>query len=274
MLRGDVNAAAAAARTQWASLPGSPHGQPTRGASEFEKVYNEALAKCQGQLSTFRDKRQCPSSNEGAIKMLIVSLTLLGWLILLGCAASTPTTPPSGAPSTSTMSPKVTPSPILAPTPQQPSHVEPREQTIFGAEEEITHPASLPEDVLQILRRDERNRRRLAGGQTPDDMPASWFAASRVRLNDDDLPDLVVMAANPRLWGANIVPFWVFRSTPRGHELVLKVMTLGLEILRTKTNGYRDIRTTEVAAGKVTNTVYSFDGAEYQARRSSQEPIR
>jgi RHS repeat-associated protein len=47
LLAGNVRQAAYNARRQWASLPGSPYGQPTRRANDFQGVYNDALTKCQ-----------------------------------------------------------------------------------------------------------------------------------------------------------------------------------------------------------------------------------
>ena len=149
-----------------------------------------------------------------------------------------------------------------------------REQTLFGAEEEISRPVKVPGDVLQILRQDRRNQRHLPKGQSPDEMPETWFIASEIHLNDDYLVDMVVMAANPQLFGANIVPFWVFRNTRQGHQLALSVSTFGLEVLKTKTSGYRDIRTSAATANKLLTAVYSFDGTKYRQRRSSERPIR
>jgi hypothetical protein len=156
----------------------------------------------------------------------------------------------------------------------EPTQARAREQTIFEAEGRIRRPVAIPDDVLQILRKDERNQRSLAQGQTPADMPASWFVGSTIHLNDDGLPDLVVMAANPKLLGANLVPFWIFRNTPQGHQLVLAVNSLGLKVLKTKTNGYRDITTTEVAAAEITDTRYALKGNEYQVVRTSKERIK
>jgi hypothetical protein len=67
------------------------------------------------------------------------------------------------------------------------------------------------------------------------------------------------------LFGANIVPFWIFRNTPQGHELALSVSALGLDVLNTKTNGYRDIRTTTATASSGYAISFKFNGKKYQA---------
>lgn len=147
------------------------------------------------------------------------------------------------------------------------------EQLRFDAEEAIRNPTSVSEDVLQILRRDERNQTCLAANESPSNIPVSWFVASEINLNHDGLTDLVVTAANPCLFGANINPFWIFHGTPRGQQLALSVSALSLEVLNTRTKGFRDIRTTAATAKEVLITIYSFDGGEYRRLRSSREPI-
>ncbi|MGH9956543.1 MAG: glycoside hydrolase family 24 protein [Pyrinomonadaceae bacterium] len=46
LLNGDVETAVANARGEWASLPNSPHGQPTREMDDFQTEYDNALANC------------------------------------------------------------------------------------------------------------------------------------------------------------------------------------------------------------------------------------
>jgi hypothetical protein len=163
--------------------------------------------------------------------------------------------------------------PVIAQEQQQKQGKPRDEQLHFGAEEAIRNPTSVSEEVLQILRRDERNQTCLAANELPSDIPASWFVASEVSLNRDGLTDLVVTAANPCLFGANINPFWIFHGTPRGQQLVLSVSALSLEVLDTRTKGFRDIRASAATATEVLITVYSFNGGEYRRLRSSREPI-
>lgn len=161
-----------------------------------------------------------------------------------------------------------------SPSPQVEQHQKKvREQSSFGAEEEIEDPISVPADVLRILRRDERNQTCLNEGQPEDAISASWFVASEIDIDGNESADLVVKASNPCLFGANIDPFWIFRNTPRGYEHVLSVSTLGLDVLNAKTNGYRDVRTTAATANEVIITIYKFDGRKYKAARSWREPI-
>jgi hypothetical protein len=145
-----------------------------------------------------------------------------------------------------------------------------REQSSFSVEREPKRPVNVPDDVLEILRQDEGNQKRLVNGP----IPASWFAASEIHLNDDDLADLVVMANNPRLLGANIGPYWLFRNTPHGYELVLRESALILDVLTVRTKGYRDVRLVALSAKEKFTVLYRFNGNEYEIARSSQAPIR
>ncbi|WP_162199800.1 hypothetical protein [Pyrinomonas methylaliphatogenes] len=157
---------------------------------------------------------------------------------------------------------------------RQQIRAKPEEQTSFSVEVGIERPVNVPEDVLRILRYDERNQTCLASGQSINGILATWFVASEVNLNDDDLPDLIVMAANPCLFGANVDPFWVFCATPQGHELVLSESATVLDVLDKRTNGYREIRLMRLSATEKIITVYRFDGRKYQARFSRVESIR
>jgi hypothetical protein len=161
-------------------------------------------------------------------------------------------------------------------TAQQPTSTQARteEQTVFESETKIERPVPVPDDVLRILRQDKRNQTCLGKRESLDKIPASWFVASEIDLNYDQIPDLVVVAVNPCLFGANINPFWVFRKTDRGYEAALRVYALALELLKTRTNGFRDIRTSAATAVEVTTTTYTFDGRRYRPRRSRTEPIR
>lgn len=142
-----------------------------------------------------------------------------------------------------------------------------KEQSHFGAEVTIKKATEIPTDVLSILREVKRNQTCLRDGASPTNITSSWFVGSRIHLNGDGDADLVVTARNECLLGANIVPFWVFRSTSHGHDLVLSVSALGLDVLNTKTNNYRDIRTRAATARSVHAIIFKFDGKRYRSQR-------
>jgi hypothetical protein len=201
---------------------------------------------------------------------MFLSLTLISCLALGVCSSPTPT----NLQRVQTVTPAELPqansnSPVRAQISQVGA-----EQTSFGAEEEMRQPVSIPRDVLEMLRHDERNQRALRAGESENDILASWFVASEINLNGDALPDLIVQSANPRLFGANLVRFWVFHKSLEGNELALRVDALGLEVLKTKRKGYRKIRTSKATANEVTISDYEFNGEKYEKRSSSREPIK
>lgn len=149
-----------------------------------------------------------------------------------------------------------------------------QEQTQFAAEGEVEKPVDLPDEVLRELMNDERNQTCLGINETKEQMPASWFAASQIHLNGDRLPDLVVTPKNACLFGANMVPFWVFRSTNQGYKLALSMSGLALQVLNSKTNGYRDIETSAVVQTRyVVTLTFKFDGSQYKQTGRREEEI-
>jgi hypothetical protein len=116
-----------------------------------------------------------------------------------------------------------------------------REQSRFGAEVAIRRPVEIPAEVLSILREDKRNQGCLREGESPTNIISSWFVGSRIHLNGDSKRDLVITAKNTCLLGAN----------------------LGLDVLNTKTNNYRDIRTGTATARTVHTVIFKFDGKNF-----------
>lgn len=137
-------------------------------------------------------------------------------------------------------------------------------QRSFGAEDEVTQPVGLPDEVLKSLRADRRVLSCLETGQTSNDITANWFIASAVDLKGDRADDLVVVANNPCLFGANIVPFWVFRKASDNYQLVLAAHGLQLELLASRTRTVRNVRVHSATARKVSSKLYRFDGSAYR----------
>jgi len=152
----------------------------------------------------------------------------------------------------------------------------PAEQSEFSQEViKITRPSDAPKDVLQILRRNEYVLNCLQflrqEDEAPDEIPSSWFVASEIHLGGPKEVDFVVQprelgrvpAENRCLFGARVIPFWVFRNTPKGFELILEVHEHDLTVLSTRSKGYRDIETWSSTAITQTTWLYKFDGRRY-----------
>jgi hypothetical protein len=64
---------------------------------------------------------------------------------------------------------------------------------------------------------------------------------------------------------AGIGMFWLFRQLGDRYETVLRTWAGGLEILASKTNGYRDVLsgTLGQAGSNLTSITFRFNGAQY-----------
>ena len=149
----------------------------------------------------------------------------------------------------------------------------PQEQTRFGLEESVARPVSIPEAVLSILGDDSEVRTSgcAVNDQTANKISASWFEASQIHLDGPKEVDLLVKAKDGCLFGANIGPFWIFRKTQQGYELLLTVNALGVRLLSRTTNGHKDISSGAVAGGKFVSVFYQFDGHRYVEAGSKVE---
>jgi len=103
--------------------------------------------------------------------------------------------------------------------------------------------------------------------------PATWFLAAEVHLHDKDTPDVLVMPNNECMFGATTDPFWVFGKTANGFALILRTDQLALEILKSKTNGYLDIRGKSEGAREFYMMKFKYDGQKYALADTQVIPI-
>lgn len=164
---------------------------------------------------------------------------------------------------------------VIVTTAQTPKIPLPQEQSHFELEQDLAAPVALPDNVLEMLRRDPivLASRCVEPGQPSEQISASFFEASRLHLHSSHQADLIVKPKNPCLSGANIGPFWIFRHISDRYKLILSVSALGLEILNSRSHGYRDLLAGAVIAGKVVNVTYKFDGNTYQEFKAKAAEI-
>ncbi len=136
------------------------------------------------------------------------------------------------------------------------------EQTVFGAENEVERPVPVPDQVLLILNTDDHVRDCLTV-KGVSQAPTSWFIASEVHLHDSRQVDYVIQPGSGCIFGANTVPFWVFRKVDGRYELLLKTQQLGFEVLKSKTHSYHDIRVTRVFQLEPVSAILRFEGHKY-----------
>jgi hypothetical protein len=148
-----------------------------------------------------------------------------------------------------------------------------QEQSVFNADpsERLARPISVPGAVLEILAKDDT----VAACEKDNPVPrgsslASWFAASEIHLNGSDEADLVILPiaqGNPFMCFHSVEGigwFWVFRPIGTRYELVLKTAGLGLSVLDSRHNGYRDIQSSGQVGKRSTRIGFGFDGKTYQ----------
>lgn len=148
------------------------------------------------------------------------------------------------------------------------------EQSKFSAEAyTFKRPVRVPSDALQLLRNDGHVLSSLKTENLKgDQLPIEWFTASEIHLDGPHEVDLLVMGVD-RLRGANVSPFWIFRKTPDGYQLVLNAPAHELEVLTTRSKGFRNIRAFSLTANTVLTITYRFDGRQYQPQERKSEPV-
>lgn len=165
------------------------------------------------------------------------------------------------------------------------------EQTAFDAEPDldvmhISKPAEIPEGALQVLR--DLSRRPADclkdSNVMPEQVPASWFIASAVHLSGPNEVDLVVLLnepaiAHPNIPGGCMLPangnyFWVLgpRSADGKYRLLLESYGHRLEVLQSRTDGYRDIQIGTAGTQGSARALYKFTVHQYQLAEKKTEP--
>jgi hypothetical protein len=122
-------------------------------------------------------------------------------------------------------------------------------------------------------------------GMLPKELPANWFVASEIHLGGPNEIDLVVLpgsrlpdtpsgepSANACLVGANTGGFWILRRTPLGFVMVFSGMAHGLDILKTRTHGFRDIRLYTISLRSTLTQDFRFNGERYVLSRGKSRP--
>jgi len=144
----------------------------------------------------------------------------------------------------------------------------------FSAEDDkFAHAVPLPDCVRRLLASDEHVINTLKYEQLPaEQLPADWFTASRTELGAHSGAYYVVMGAGV-MRGANINPFWIFQRSPKSCNLLLSVGAHDLAVLKTSTNGLRDIEISALTAVRYFQTRYKFEGHSYQVAKRTSQPI-
>jgi hypothetical protein len=159
------------------------------------------------------------------------------------------------------------------------------EQTGFSVEQDIApveKPEVLPPEALPVLAQEAGVASCLQSNElVANQLPASWFVASRIHLGGPNETDYVVLPNlainNPEssarcFLGPNTGQFWVLRKTPKSYVLLLSVWTHSLDVLPSRSNGLRDIEPYTIAIREDTKTIFRFDGRQYRKHTERTRP--
>ena len=154
-------------------------------------------------------------------------------------------------------------------------HAQPRErtseQTFFREDEAFQRPVTLPQPILDILRRDEGVKFCL---EELKEVPfASWFEAAKVNLGQS-ATGFVVKNANTCMGAADTGRFWIFRKEGPRYQLVLDHNGFSLALLRSYSNGYRNIIITAATAAYFFTYKFQFSNGKYRRTKYVVEPVR
>jgi hypothetical protein len=139
------------------------------------------------------------------------------------------------------------------------------ERTIFNDADSFKNSVPLHRNVLDVLiasLKDDEHYRDLFFGKSDIDLNR-YFTAVVVHLSGSNEIDYVVQGNLP-LAGADCGWFWIVRSAPTHPKVVLFEPTGTIELLNSRTRGYRDIRSVWIMSGHRRTRLFHFNGTEYK----------
>jgi hypothetical protein len=146
------------------------------------------------------------------------------------------------------------------------------EQTTFAEDEPLRHPVRLSTDVLKVLLSTNEAKNALANASDSQQKNAAHlFQGTKVHLNGPDEIDLVVIGIPP-MAGADNGWFWVVRSANKNPQVVLFVGGNTLELMDSRTLGYRDINTIWASPSVTKEMIYHFDESRYKLWKQKSTP--
>jgi hypothetical protein len=125
------------------------------------------------------------------------------------------------------------------------------------------NPAAIPNDVLDALWtskevQSEQDESKNLNRETF----AQYFKAIVIHLSDPKETDYVLLSESP-LGGADAPWFWIVRFDHAHPKVIFFTFANGFEILKTRNNGYPDIRSYAFTANTSYTEIYHYDGQKY-----------
>jgi hypothetical protein len=152
-----------------------------------------------------------------------------------------------------------------------------REQTVFRESEPFQHTVSLPAKVLHALLQTKEVKEALLDFAKKDDEqinPSKLFQAAEVHLRGPEEADLVVKGFPP-VSGVDNSWFWIVLSPQSTPKIILWTGGDTLEVMATRTNGYRNIEYSwSSASGYTREWKYHYGGEQYLLWKETESKSR
>lgn len=150
-----------------------------------------------------------------------------------------------------------------------------REQTVFHEYEPFQHDVPLPPKVLHALLRTKEAKEALESAREDQrNNPSQLFQAAEVHLRGLDEVDLVVQGFPP-VSGADNTWFWIVLSARSTPKIALWTGGDSLEVMASRTNGYRNISCSwSSASGYTRKWKYHFNGEKYLLWKKTESKNR
>jgi hypothetical protein len=136
-----------------------------------------------------------------------------------------------------------------------------REQSFFPEDLPLEHAVALPSNVLNVLLRAKEVKEAFEDQTSPRD-PHKLFRAANVQLSTPDTVAFVVIGSYP-VSGADCSWFWIISCDHDTPKIVLWAQGNSIEVMRSKTNGYRNIRSNWSSASVSVTREYRYNRTKY-----------
>lgn len=95
------------------------------------------------------------------------------------------------------------------------------------------------------------------------------MTARTIDLNGDGASEYLVEGQDlgKCISGNKFHAIWVYRKVKTGFQMILGSSSTRVSVLKTSSNGYKDIREVSVDGHTTYTTTYKFDGDKYQPNR-------
>ncbi len=128
-----------------------------------------------------------------------------------------------------------------------------QEQSDFGSDSDLDRKVPTPRSAMEAIRTESHSN--------ADELSDDMFETSEIHLNGPAEVDLIVLIHV----GSHAARFILLRPTSSGYSIVLDSGGDSLAVLRTRSNGYRNVAVGGITqAGRFTTVAsYKFDGRRY-----------